>query len=51
MMLTMASVFAQKLGWEEMEFETAEDAYAFVERQIKKGNAPSQANPRARPKK
>jgi hypothetical protein len=48
-MLKTIQVFAQTLGWESMEFDTADEAYAFVERQLKKGKAPSRAKPYAKP--
>lgn len=43
--LMTAQVFAQKVGWEKLEFDTAEDAYAFVEQQIKTGKVPRRQNP------
>jgi hypothetical protein len=40
MVLQNPRVFAEKVGWNTMEFETADAAYAFVEKQIKKGKVP-----------
>ncbi len=47
LMLQNARVFAESLGWEKMEFETADEAYRFVERQLKDGKVP-RAKRRAR---
>jgi hypothetical protein len=46
LMLYTAQVFAQEMGWQDLEFDTFDDAYAFVEQQIKKGKAPSKPNKR-----
>jgi transcriptional regulator with XRE-family HTH domain len=45
LMLMNARVFAQMVGWEGMQFDTANDAYSFVEQEIKKGKVPSKTNP------
>ncbi len=41
LMLWTAQVFAQKLGWENLEFDTPGAAYGFVEQQLKEGKIPS----------
>jgi hypothetical protein len=43
LMLWTATVFAQTLAWENMDFDTADDANRFVEQQLKDGKAPSKA--------
>lgn len=45
LMLMSARVFAPMVGWQSMAFDTADDAYAFVERQLKKGKIPSKSKP------
>ena len=35
LILLTATVFAEKLGWQDLTFETKENAYVFVDRQIK----------------
>lgn len=37
---TASTVYAWHIGWQDEEFETAEDAFEFVEEQIKLGCAP-----------
>ena len=43
LMLFTAQVFAQTLSWENLEFDTTDDAYAFVEQELKDHKAPSKA--------
>jgi hypothetical protein len=44
--LWTATVYAAKLGWENMTFETKDDACVFVDRQIKAGKVPGSAGHR-----
>ena len=44
--LLNARVFAQTLHWEGLEFETTDDAYSFVKRQLESGKAPRKERPR-----
>ena len=47
LVLWTATVYAEKLGWENLTFETKDDAYIFVDSQIKAGNVPGSAGHRA----
>jgi hypothetical protein len=44
LMLLTVQVFAQTLGWENLDFDSADDAYTFVEQQLRDGKAPSKAS-------
>ena len=46
LMLWTAQVFAQKLGWENLEFDTPDAASAFLEQQLKEGKIPSKVSQR-----
>jgi hypothetical protein len=45
--LKVGTVFAQDVGWEDHRFDTADEAYAFVAKQIRAGNAPGSKQPKA----
>jgi hypothetical protein len=45
-MLWTFQIFAPILGWDDMEFNTRDEAYAFAERQLKGGKVPAQSNAR-----
>ena len=38
--LNWMKVYAQQLGWENREFDTCDQAYAYVEEQLRAGNVP-----------
>lgn len=42
-MLYTATVFSQTLNWDNLDFDTPDDAYRFVEQQFRDGKAPSKA--------
>lgn len=43
LMLYTATVFSQTLNWDNLDFDTPDDAYRFVEQQFRDGKAPSKA--------
>ena len=43
LMLWTARVYAQTLAWDNLDFDTIDAAYAFVEEQLRDGKAPSKA--------
>ncbi|MEO8165928.1 MAG: hypothetical protein ABI619_11095 [Betaproteobacteria bacterium] len=43
LMLWTATTFAQTVAWENLDFDTTDEAYGFVKQQLKDGKVPSKA--------